>query len=230
MSKKTNILNLQSVKRKNWSLKSFFEDFNYSKVLYQDLYIQDYIKNILERHCHESIVHNISIQRRRDIININILFYFQHATNLGNKKVVFNVSKFLKRKKIKKKYRWQVDKKYHRLYFIARDRRFVYDKYYKYILNRKRILKKEFITPIIMTRRLGGSRKFISKRGGKNNKKSKKSYLPIFSLKRLIIINLSYLTGCKVNLHFKNMANLSNFLLYPKGGNKLDSEIGRAHV
>ena len=48
MSKKTNSLSLRIIKNKNWISRSFLEDFNYSKILYQDLYITNFIKNILQ--------------------------------------------------------------------------------------------------------------------------------------------------------------------------------------
>ena len=45
MSKKTNSLNLRSNINKNLKENSFFENYNYSKLLYQDLYIKNYLKN-----------------------------------------------------------------------------------------------------------------------------------------------------------------------------------------
>ena len=75
MSKTTNPLSLRLAKKKNWASKSFFEDFNYSKLLYQDLYVRNYIKNVLEYQFYNSIIDDISIQRKEDVINVSVSFY-----------------------------------------------------------------------------------------------------------------------------------------------------------
>jgi len=75
MSKKTNALSLRLIKNKKWVSQSFFEDYNYSKLFYQDLYIQNYVKNFFEYNIHKSIVHNISIQRKEALAYVFIDYY-----------------------------------------------------------------------------------------------------------------------------------------------------------
>lgn len=76
MSKKTNAFSLRVIKEKNWVSRSFLEDFNYSKVLYQDLYIVNFIKNILQlRLGSNTIVKDIIVQRKTNKIHINISYY-----------------------------------------------------------------------------------------------------------------------------------------------------------
>ena len=75
MSKKTNSLSLRIIKNKNWISRSFLEDFNYSKILYQDLYITNFIKNILQHRFSDTIVKDIIIQRKTNKIYINISYY-----------------------------------------------------------------------------------------------------------------------------------------------------------
>ena len=91
MSKKTNSLSLRSLKNKSWASKSFFEDFNYSKILYQDLYITDYIKNILQYQFFNGIVQDVIIQRKRDIIYINVSYY-SLAKRKKNSDVSFTIA------------------------------------------------------------------------------------------------------------------------------------------
>ena len=75
MSKKTNPTSLRLIKNKKWPSKSFFENYNYSKLLFQDLYIQNYVQNFFKYNVHEGIVHNISIQRKGFKIYIFIDYY-----------------------------------------------------------------------------------------------------------------------------------------------------------
>ena len=105
MSKKTNSLSLRSLKNKSWASKSFFEDFNYSKILYQDLYITDYIKNILQYQFFNGIVQDVIIQRKRDIIYINVSYY-----SLAKRKKNSDVSFFIA--KLKKKNNWRSKRKF----------------------------------------------------------------------------------------------------------------------
>lgn len=231
MSKKTNALNLRSVKSKDWSLKSFVEDFNYSKVLYQDLYIQDYIKNVLEYHYYESIVHDISIQRRKDVININVFFYSQHPENLVGASKKGKSRLFHKQKK--RSARWKFEKKYYNLFFQTQKGLIKYDKYRKYLVDRKIVIKdRKGISSVMMKRplgyktrysrrTLGGHSNYLRYKSKLKNKKKKRQFnnkfLFVFSLRRLLQINLYLLTGCRVNICFKNLINIVNFRLFPKG-------------
>lgn len=75
MKSKKKSLSLYSVNNKNNTSKSFFENYNYSNLLYQDLYIEDYVKNILQHNVYESIIHKINIQRKRENIHIFLDYY-----------------------------------------------------------------------------------------------------------------------------------------------------------
>jgi len=109
MSKQTNALSLRLIKNKKWVSQSFFEDYNYSKLFYQDLYIQNYIKNFFEYNVYKSIVHNVSIQRKEALIHVFIDYYqLEHR---------------FKRKKRKKKgkfIRYEVFNKRRRLWWKRR--------------------------------------------------------------------------------------------------------------
>ena len=86
MSKKTNSLSFRLLNQKNWCSKSFFEDYNYSKLLYQDLYIQNYVKNYCESRLGGSFIHNISIQRIESNIHIFLDYYrANHFASFSNK-------------------------------------------------------------------------------------------------------------------------------------------------
>ena len=70
----------------------------------------------------------------------------------------------------------------------------------KYFLKLLEVNKKKKKTiPILLRMRLLGN----------------KNYLSVFSLKRLILLNLASLTGCTIKLHFSNLANLVNFPIFP---------------
>lgn len=75
MEAKKKSLSLYSVNNKNNISKSFFEKYNYSNLLYQDLYIEDYVKNILQHNVYASIIHKINIQRKRENIHIFLDYY-----------------------------------------------------------------------------------------------------------------------------------------------------------
>ena len=189
MSKKTNSLSLRSLKNKSWASKSFFEDFNYSKILYQDLYITDYIKNILQYQFFNGIVQDVIIQRKRDIIYINVSYY-----SLAKRKKNSDVSFFIA--KLKKKNNWRSKRKFFFNYLGVKKKRI--HKYQKYILRVLEVVRSKKPNPAILKMRLVGNR----------------NYLSIFSLRRLLLLNLVLLTGCRVNLYFSNLANLVNFPVY----------------
>ena len=75
MSRKTNPLSLRLGKSKNWASKSFLEDYNYSKVLYQDLYIRNYVKNVVEHNLNACTVHNVTIERNRENVFIFLEYH-----------------------------------------------------------------------------------------------------------------------------------------------------------
>lgn len=75
MSKIVNPAGYRTKQRKNWDSKSFFEKYNYSKVLYQDLYIQDYIENFMHYNIDNTFIHNIIVQRKLDNIHVFLDYY-----------------------------------------------------------------------------------------------------------------------------------------------------------
>ena len=116
MSKKTNPASLRLIKNKKWPSKSFFENYNYSKLLFQDLYIQNYVQNFFKYNVHESIVHNISIQRKGFKIYIFIDYY---QTKSFRKKVFGNTANIQKKAvRLKRKFRWNNRKK---IYMLIKD-------------------------------------------------------------------------------------------------------------
>lgn len=202
MSKKTNSISLRLLKQKNWSSKSFFEDYNYSKLLYQDFYIQNYVKNYCESQLEGGFVHNISTQRIDNTINIFLDFYrvkhFASFFNFGKQK-----SQFLS---FKRHRRWKAKKQISQRYFSLPQEGL--SRYQKYTLNVLRIKPKRENTPCLFNERL-----------------KKNLYLPIFSIKRLLLLNLTLLTGCKINLYTKNIAHLSNFPVFLANNFQKTSEI-----
>jgi hypothetical protein len=104
MSKKTNSINLRSRNSVNLSSNVFFEKYNYSKLLYQDFYIRDYLKNILRYNFYDSIVHKIVIQRKKDIIFIFLDYYLLKKKK--RKRSRFKVFS------LKRKFWWYKKKKY----------------------------------------------------------------------------------------------------------------------
>ena len=111
MSKKTNPTSLRLSQKKSWISKSFLEDYNYSKLLYQDLYVRDYVKNVLQYQFYNSIIDDISIQRKKDNVDVKVSFYsndqpvnFSSNNNsFGDGRLFFN---------LKKKHKWSLKKKY----------------------------------------------------------------------------------------------------------------------
>lgn len=218
MSKKTNPTSLRLVKNKKWASKSFFENYNYSKLLYQDLYIQDYIKNFLNYNLYGSIVHNISIQRRKFNIDIFVDYYqvekyLQPRFTRPKKRKVSNI---MRSRKVKLK-KWlqsehlkfqqkgiSPSQKYTtRLLKVKKD------------INRHKTLvynKNKYIWGKTVKRRIFKGQG----RWGYDVKTPKKGIiwsLSLFSLRRLLILNLMYLTGCTVSIHTRNLAKSITFPL-----------------
>lgn len=192
MSKKTNSLSFRLLNQKNWCSKSFFEDYNYSKLLYQDLYIQNYVKNYCESRLGGSFIHNISIQRIESNIHIFLDYYrANHFASFSNnfKKKEGIVASF------KRKRRWK-NKKNLNLRYLSLPKEGL-SKYQKYTLNVLRIKPKRENSPCLFNKQLLNG-----------------SYLPIFSIKRLLLLNLTLLTGCKVNLYVKNISHLANLPVF----------------
>jgi len=204
MSKKTNPLVLRSRKNKDWVSKSFFENYNYSKLLYQDLYIQNYVKNIFQHRVNDSIIHDISIQRKKENIHIFVDYYQINSFLNSN----FNPKKKDKLFSIKKYFKWKNKKNFYLEYMKLRQKGV--SKYQKYTLRVLKVKRKNANTSVLLNKR------FI-----------KDKYVPVFSLKRLMVLNLSLLTGCQVNLYVRNIAHLSNFPMFvrdvPKLRNKVNS-------
>ena len=154
MSKKTNAFSLRVIKEKNWVSRSFLEDFNYSKVLYQDLYIVNFIKNILQlRLGSNTIVKDIIVQRKTNKIHINISYY-----SLKKKKFFLSDSvlvEFWKRSRlwgikktvIRKKLKLLVNKKKRPIPFVVRMR--LLEKDYLFIYSFKRLI---LLNLILLTR------------------------------------------------------------------------------
>lgn len=204
MSKKTNPLSLRSRKNKEWISKSFFENYNYSKLLYQDLYIQNYVKNVFQHRVHNSIIHNISIQRRKENIHIFVNYYQINSFLNSN----LNLKKKDKLFSIKKYFKWKNKKRFFSGYVKLRQKGVnKYQKYTLRLLNTKRKLNNK---PLVFKRKV-----------------NKNKYVSVFSLKRLIALNLSLMTRCQINLHTRNIAHLSSFPVFirdiPKLRNKINS-------
>jgi hypothetical protein len=198
MSKKTNPLNLRSIKNKVWVSRSFFEKYNYSKLLYQDLYIQNYIKNIFQYNIRGSLINNISIQRKRENINIFLDYY---RVKIFSKKR-WNKKLFL----IKKRLRWRKARSICLAYMRLRKKgRSRYQKYTRRILK----VKKRTHGVIIYDKEVLGQ----------------ENSLPIFSFKRLIILNLTSLTGCHINLYTRNIAHLSRLPIFTRDKSKFRYKI-----
>jgi len=216
MSKKTNPTSLRLVKNKKWASKSIFENYNYSKLLYQDLYIQDYIKNFFNYNLYGSIVHNISIQRRK--FNIDIFIDYYQVERLlkyrYTKPKTRRVSNIMRGRKIKLK-------KWLRYEYFNFQKKGISpsQKYTTRILkiekdiNRHKILvynKNKYIWGKTVKRRIFKGQG----RWGYDVKTPKKGIiwsLSLFSLRRLLILNLMYLTGCNVSIHIRNLAKLVAF-------------------
>lgn len=197
MSKKTNPTSLRLSQKKSWISKSFFEDYNYSKLLYQDLYVRDYVKNVLQYQFYNSIIDDISIQRKKDNVDVKVSFYsndqsvnFSSNNNsFGDGRLFFN---------LKKKHKWSLKKKIFFNYLqIKKNRTHKYQKYFVQVL---KVKKQKKMTPMVVKMKL--------------NKNT--DYLLIFSLKRLIETNLALLTGCHVNLHLRNLSTLVNFPMFSR--------------
>ena len=192
MSKKTNAFSLRVIKEKNWVSRSFLEDFNYSKVLYQDLYIVNFIKNILQlRLGSNTIVKDIIVQRKTNKIHINISYY-----SLKKKKFFLSDSElveFWKRSR-----HWGIKKTVIRKYFFRVKKR--YDPYQKYTRKKLKLLgnKKKRPIPFVVRMRL-----------------LEKDYLFIYSFKRLILLNLILLTRCRVQLYVVNLVTKIFFPIRP---------------
>jgi len=187
MSKKTNSLNLRSNKNKNLKENPFFENYNYSKLLHQDLYIKEYLKNVFHYNVHDCIVHKISVQRKKDKVNIFLDYYVLKNPFDSNNK---NIRRILSN--TKRRFYWKSKRK---LYLK-------YGKKGKLIKNKNRNKK----------RRNFSSSRALSKVLQSNpilflNLRSNKNFY-VYSLKRLLLFNLIKLTNCKVKLYSRNIAPL----------------------
>lgn len=188
MSKKSNPISLQLIKNKQWFSKSFFENYNYSKVLYQDLYIQNYIKFFFKYNMDESLIHNISIQRKGLKVLVFIDYYKNHSVP---KKIFGNTGEIRKKAvRIKTRLRWSNNKKIYKL--IGQNKSSSGKKYLRGYVNRQ----------------LGFLPNKYEKRLFISVKKNKTTFFSIFSLKRLLVLNLIFLTGCLVQVRVRNIAGL----------------------
>ena len=212
MSKKTNSLNLRSNKNKDLKENPFFENYNYSKLLYQDLYIKEYLKNVFHYNVHNCIVHKTSVQRKKDKVNIFLDYYvFKKKSNSKDK----NIRRILSN--TKRRFYWKSKRK---LYLK-------YGKKGKLIKNKNRNNKK---------RRNFSSSKALSKVLQSNpilflNFKNKNFY--VYSFKRLLLLNLVKLTNCKVKLYSRNIApllKLPDFFLTFKQPLKIKKEIEKKNT
>ena len=196
MSKKTNSLSLRIIKNKNWISRSFLEDFNYSKILYQDLYITNFIKNILQHRFSDTIIKDIIIQRKTNKIYINISYYSKKTNFFAD---LLFIDKLKKRKNARLKHFFT-----YKYFYLAKKR---IHPYQKYVRKKLTCLGRKLPFPFVYRMRLVGDL----------------DYLSIFSFKRLILLNLILLTRCRVKLHFVNLYKLIFFPVYPiKLKNKSD--------
>lgn len=195
MSKKSNPTSLQLIKNKQWPSKSFFENYNYSKLLYQDLYIQNYIENFFKYNVYGSIIHNISIQRKGFQLFIFIDYY---QTQSFGKKSFGNTKKFRKKAvRIKKKFKWSNKKKIYML--IKKDNRARVNPLQRYLNRRLELFPDKY-----------GKRLFALV------KRNRSTSLAVFSLKRLLILNLIFLTKCLVRVRVRNVARLLRLPFYKR--------------
>jgi hypothetical protein len=204
MSKKTNSINLRSRNSVNLSSNVFFEKYNYSKLLYQDFYIRDYLKNILRYNFYDSIVHKIVIQRKKDIIFIFLDYYLLKKKK--RKRSRFKVFS------LKRKFWWYKKKKIYRKYFSLYH---IFKKRYrlKYSLPKK---KKNFFkrktVPVIVKKK---KRKSLYIRTPLIRLNSRRTF-SIFSFKRFVLLNLMLLTNCRVKLYTKNIRRFLNLPFFIK--------------
>lgn len=205
MSKKTNSINLRSRNSVNLSSNVFFEKYNYSKLLYQDFYIRDYLKNILRYNFYDSIVHKIVIQRKKDIIFIFLDYYLL-------KKKKKRRSKF-KVFSLKRKFWWYKKKKIYRKYFFLY---YTFKKRYRLKYSKPRIKKflfKRKNAPVIVKKKK--KRKNLYIRTPLIRLNSRRTFL-IFSFKRFVLLNLMLLTNCRVKLYTKNIRRFLNLPFFIK--------------
>lgn len=192
MSKKTNSINLRSIKNKNLKSNVIFEKYNYSKLLYQDFYIRDFLENILYYNFNDIFSHNIVIQRKNNIIYIFLDYYLFRNSRKFNKTDYKIFS-------LRRKFRWKNKRKFYRKYFDLRKlSKIKKDKYARFLVAKKiKRKKKKFIrTPLL---RFYNNKSFF-----------------IFSFKRLLILNLMLLTGCRIKLYTRNVHRLLSLPLYLK--------------
>jgi hypothetical protein len=187
MSKKTNSINLRSLKNKNLNSNVIFEKYNYSKLLYQDFYIRDYLENILNYNFNNGISHKIIIQRKRDKLYIYLDYY------LFKKNLRFYKSSNFKIFSIRRRFYWKKKKNMYKKYFdirlhIKQNRINKYKKLFTKKIKPKKKKKKSFNNILL---RLYNYNSFI-----------------VYSLKRLLILNLMLITGCKVHLYIRNTRRL----------------------
>jgi len=217
MSKKTNSLSLRSIQNKSWASSSFFNEYNYSKLLYQDLYIQNYVKNFLRYNVPGSLIHDINIQRRKSSIYIFLDYYslddkFSNNKGFSKKKSTFNNGNnklsFVKKKK-------RALNKH--ISFVQKDPKRYFLKKKFYSLYRSVVRKKENPYQKYLLKKLpyrGKQTKLYHRVMLARLKLSKDLFLPFFGLKRLLIANLVLLTDCKVSIFTRNIAEFSRLPLF----------------
>jgi ribosomal protein S3 len=147
MSRRTNSNSLRLFNNKNWDLINYSDSHDYSNIFFQDLYIKDYIENILLKY---NVFYGSIIIKRIDY-KINIYIYFYNDCNLDR-----NFQSFYK--KVRQP-RW---KRYH--------------KFYKYVADRNVVSSTKEI-----------------------------SLDPYASLRKLLLLNLTLLLNCPVNIHCHNL-------------------------
>jgi ribosomal protein S3 len=187
MGKKTNSINLRSINNKNLKANVIFEKYNYSKLLYQNFYIQDFLENVLRYNFHDSIAHKVVIQRKKSTIYI-FLDYYLFNSSLKVQKKSFEVFS------IRKKFWWKKKKYLYRKYFDIRTH-----------FRQKRVLKSKqyFLKKDLLKK----NQKHLFLRSPLLRFQKQNSFL-VFSFKRLILLNLMFLTGCKVKLYTRNVRRL----------------------
>ena len=119
---------------------------------------------------------------------------------------------------MKKKYWWKLKKKYYSYYFqLIRQAKLDLKPLTRFQIDLKRISdnKKREQGVFVEPEGYQKTRVFFFNEA-ESPFQFKKGTLHLFSLKKLIILNLQFLTGCRVAIHFTNMALSSNFLINPK--------------
>lgn len=192
MSKKTNPTIYRLKKYKNWTSRSFFENYNYSNLLYQDMYIENFLENFLIYNISDSFVHEVSIQRKEERIFI-FLDYYTFKKNNRKFNARYRPSLLKKKKNLKLR------------------RKSILYKFYLSVT--KNLNNTKDLYPTIYSRRTFSPSLPLEKLGPFYGLNQEGKTFSFFTLKRLLILNLMFLTGGSVSLYARNIGFLRSSLL-----------------